>query len=272
MGTLYLVATPIGNLEDITARALRILGEVDLIAAEDSRVALPMLRKFGISTRVVSYHDDSSSRRVEEIFETLATGDVALISDAGMPAVSDPGSMLVAEAVQRGFKIIPVPGPSAVIAAAAASGVADRGFVFGGFAPRQAGEQARRLRELLAPGLPVILFEAPTRVERLIATIAETFPEARVTIGREITKLHEEWLRGTARELAGTINARGEFVVVIEPVVVSDPAGNLDAELQAAFDDGLNLRDAVVRAMAATGLNRKPVYSRALEIQAERQR
>lgn len=271
MGTLYLVATPIGNLEDISARAIRILGEVRLIAAEDSRVALPMLRKFGISTQVVSYHDDSSSRRVDEILDALESGDVAVISDAGMPGISDPGSMLVRLAVERGFDVIPVPGPSAVIAAAAASGVADRGFVFGGFAPRQPGERTKRLRELLATGLPVILFEAPTRIERLIAGVAEQFPEARLTIGREITKLHEEWLRGTAAELAGTINARGEFVVVIEPVQIADPAGNLDTELQRAFDEGLNLRDAVDRAIAATGLGRKQVYARALEIRNERQ-
>lgn len=270
MGTLFLVATPIGNLEDISRRALRILGEVQLIAAEDSRVALPMLRKFGINTRVVSYHDDSSGRRVEEILDTLSGGDVAVISDAGMPAVSDPGSMLVRLAVERGHDVIPVPGPSAVIAAAAASGVADRGFVFGGFAPRQAGERTKRLRELLTPGLPVILFEAPSRIDRLVAALAEQFPDARLTIGREITKLHEEWLRGTASELAGTINARGEFVVVIEPVEIADPTGNLDDELRAAFDAGLNLRDAVTRAIAATGLGRKPVYARALEIQKER--
>ena len=270
MGTLYLVATPIGNLEDMSQRAIRILQEVTLIAAEDTRVTLPMLRRFDIDTRVISYHDDSSPARTQEILGALQTGDVAVVSDAGMPGISDPGSMLVRAAVEQGFNIIPVPGPSAVIAAAAASGAVEQGFVFGGFLPRQAGERARRLLDLAGPGLPVILFEAPGRVQRLLGEVAEAFPDAVITAGREVTKLHEEWLRGSPDEVAEIVNPRGEFVLVIEPnLSVASQEVRLDQTLAAALERGASLREAVDQAIAATGLGRKQVYARALEIQQE---
>jgi 16S rRNA (cytidine1402-2'-O)-methyltransferase len=270
VGTLYLVATPIGNLEDISQRALRLLSEVALIAAEDTRVALPMLKRFGIQTRLLSYHDDSPKTRLDEILATLAEGDVAVISDAGMPGISDPGSMLVRAALEHGHAVIPVPGPSAVIAAAAASAVADKGFVFGGFLPRQSGARSQRLRELTSLGLPAIIFEAPTRIERLLDDIAEQMPTAQLTIGREITKLHEEWLRGTALELSARVKPRGEFVVVIQPGAVEASEGALlDETLHEALRTGTTLREAVDQAIAATGLKRKQVYARALEIQRE---
>lgn len=267
MGTLYLVATPIGNLEDITQRALRILGEAQLIAAEDTRVALRMLKRFEIGTRVVSYHGDSAQSRVAEIMDALATGDVAVISDAGMPGISDPGSELVRAAVERGHPVIPIPGASSVIAAAAVSGVADSGFVFGGFLPRSGGARLKRLRVLSAPGLPVVLFEAPTRIERLLNEIGDELPNAHVTIGREITKLHEEWLRGTAPEIARQLNPRGEFVLVVDPRQVEAPPDDLlDVTLREALSSGSTLRAAVDRAIAATGMPRKKVYARALEM------
>lgn len=267
MGTLYLVATPIGNLEDITQRALRILHEVALVAAEDTRVTGLMLRRFEIDTRMVSYHGDSRQSRVNEIMEVLAAKDVAIVSDAGMPGISDPGSELVLAAIERGYPVIPIPGASSVIAAAAASGAADHGFVFGGFLPRSGGARLKRLRELCAPGLPVILFEAPTRIERLLNEVASDLPNAHVTVGREITKLYEEWLRGTPREIARQINPRGEFVVVIEPhMTQADPQDLLDDTLSEALEEGVTLREAVDRAIAATGMSRKAVYARALEI------
>lgn len=267
MGTLYLVATPIGNLEDITQRALRILGEVALIAAEDTRVAGRMLQRFEIETRMVSYHGDSRQSRVEEIVEMLATGDVAVVSDAGMPGISDPGSELVRAAIEHGYPVIPIPGASSVIAAAAASGAADHGFVFGGFLSRSGASRLKRLRELCAPGLPVILFEAPARIERLLSEIAIEMPNAHITVGREITKLYEEWLRGAPDEVARQVNPRGEFVVVIEPSVAqADPQDLLDDTLSGALAGGATLREAVDRAIAATGMSRKPVYARALEL------
>lgn len=267
MGTLYLVATPIGNLEDVTQRALRVLSEVALIAAEDTRVALPMLKRFGIPTRVISYHGDSPASRVDEIMDVLQHASVAVISDAGMPGISDPGSELVRAAIERGHPVIPIPGASSVIAAAAVSGVADKGFVFGGFLPRQSGARRKRLRELATPGLPVILFEAPSRVSRLLEEIDTQLPGAHVTVGREITKLHEEWLRGTPGSVAGQINPRGEFVLVIEPgEQASQPGDLLDATLTEALRSGKTLRKAVDHTIAATGLSRKAVYARALEL------
>lgn len=267
MGTLYLVATPIGNLEDITRRALRILSEVALIAAEDTRVTGNMLRRFGVDTRMLSYHGDSRQSRLEEIMTVLATADVGVVSDAGMPGISDPGSELVRAAIERGHPVIPVPGASSVIAAAAASGIADQGFVFGGFLPRSSGDRFRRLRELSTPGLPVILFEAPTRIERLLDEISTEMPESHVIVGRELTKLYEEWLRGAPGEIARRVNPRGEFVVVIEPRVSPiEPEGLLDETLKLALADGASLREAVDRAIAATGMARKPVYTRALEL------
>jgi 16S rRNA (cytidine1402-2'-O)-methyltransferase len=270
VGTLYLVATPIGNLEDISARAIRILNEVALIAAEDTRVTLPMLRRFEIKTRVVSYHDNSSSDRVSDIMDALSTGDVAVVSDAGMPGISDPGSMLVKEAVQRGFPIVPIPGASAVIAAAAMSAAADQGFVFGGFLPRRAGERTARLHELTGPGLPVILFEAPGRMLQLLEDIADLFPDSHVTIGREVTKLHEEWLRGRPADLVADLNPRGEFVLVLEArATETSQVEKLDATLKDAIKSGASVREAVDNAIAATGLGRKQVYARALEIRDE---
>lgn len=268
MGELYLVATPIGNLEDISQRALRVLAEAALIAAEDTRVALPMLKRFDINTQVVSYHDDSPKARLEEILAALDGGDVAVISDAGMPGISDPGSMLVRAALERGFDVLPVPGPSAVIAAAAVSGVADKGFVFAGFLPRQSGARMRRLHELAAPGLPVILFESPGRVAGLLAAIGEQFPAARLTVGREITKVHEDWLRGSADDVLAGLNPRGEFVIVLEAQQTAEAsADRLEDTLKAAIAAGSTLREAVDQAIAATGLGRKQVYARALELQ-----
>jgi 16S rRNA (cytidine1402-2'-O)-methyltransferase len=270
VGTLYLVATPIGNLEDISARAIRILNEVALIAAEDTRVTLPMLRRFEIKTRVVSYHDNSSSDRVNDIMDALSTGDVAVVSDAGMPGISDPGSMLVKEAVQRGFPIVPIPGASAVIAAAAMSAAADQGFVFGGFLPRRAGERTARLHELTGPGLPVILFEAPGRMLQLLEEIADLFLDSHVTIGREVTKLHEEWLRGRPADLVADLNPRGEFVLALEArATETSQVEKLDATLKDAIKSGASVREAVDNAIAATGLGRKQVYARALEIRDE---
>jgi 16S rRNA (cytidine1402-2'-O)-methyltransferase len=271
MGTLYLVATPIGNLGDISQRALKVLSDVSLIAAEDTRVAIPMLKRFGVQTRVVSYHDDSSASRLNEIIASLADGDVAVVSDAGMPGISDPGAMLVRAAREAGHNISPIPGPSAVIAAAAASGACDHGFVFAGFLPRQSEARRRRLHQLATPGLPLILFEAPGRVEGLLRDVAGLFPAAEVTVGREITKLHEEWLRGSPSDVAAQINPRGEFVIVVEPH--ASPVANenlLEQTLMNAMVGGSSLREAVDQAIAATGLGRKQVYARALEIQRKR--
>ncbi len=268
MGTLYLVATPIGNLEDITLRALRVLREATLIAAEDTRIARRLLQHYGISTSMAAFHGDSPESKAEEIIAALASGDVAVISDAGMPGISDPGSRLVRLAIERGYPVIPIPGASSVIAAASASGLADAGYIFAGFLPRKDGDKRERLRALSAAGLPMIIFEAPSRIRALLELLSELYPDAEVVAGREITKLHEEWLRGHPGELLDGLTERGEFTIVIQPALRDEPedTNDLDRLLHDALSTGASLRDAVDRVIAATGLPRRVVYQRALEL------
>lgn len=255
----------------MTPRAIETLRSVSLIAAEDTRVARRLMTHFDIATPLTAFHGDASEPRAEEILSRLDAGeDVAVTSDAGMPAISDPGSLLVRGAIERGHRVLPIPGASAVIAAAAVSGVADRGFVFGGFLPRKTGDRRERLLQLLAPGLPLILFEAPTRMAALLEFLAEEYPEAQVTLGREITKLHEEWLRGRPAELLLEMNARGEFTVVIDaPTPPSEADRRLDATLRQAMELGLSVRDSADLAATACDVPRKRAYHRALEIRDE---
>lgn len=273
MGSLYLVATPIGNLEDMTFRAVRVLREVSLIAAEDTRVAKVLLRHFEIETPVIPFHARSSQRQVERVMTALETSDVAVVSDAGMPGISDPGAVLVRQAIEGGFPVIPVPGPSSVIAAAAASGAVDHGFVFGAFLPRRSGERVRKLRRLGGLGLPVILFEAPGRVQALLRDIEAALPGSQVVAGREITKLHEQWLRGSPASLLDQLTERGEFTLVVVPPDpderASDGEQHLDAVLDTMLSQDLSLRDAVREASVATGLSHSVVYQHALRRRAE---
>jgi 16S rRNA (cytidine1402-2'-O)-methyltransferase len=271
MGTLYLVATPIGNLEDTSFRALRVLRDVPLIAAEDTRVARKLLVHYEISTPVTSFHEHSPESRVDEILDALASGDVAVVSDAGLPGISDPGSRLVRRAIEAGNAVVPIPGASSVTAAAAASGMADDGFTFAGFLPRSEDVKRDRLRQLASPGLPIILFESPHRVRALLVLLDEVLPEAEVVAGREITKLHEEWLRGRPAELIDRLTERGEFTLVIQPNLPADVVAqaDLDELLRESLEESSSLRDAVDRVIAATGLPRRDVYRRALELQGD---
>lgn len=272
LGTLYLVATPIGNLEDITLRALRVLREVSLIAAEDTRLTGRMLQHYDIERSLISFHVDSPPQQATRIIDALSQGDVAVVSDAGMPGISDPGARLVQLAIERGHPVIPIPGPSSVTSAAAASGVVDEGYVFAGFLPRKAGERRKRLQELSVLNLPIIVYESPTRIAGLLEALGEELPDADLTVGREITKLHEEWLRGTPADLKGNVTERGEFTVVIVPNrTPAASEGRLDETLRAALTAGETVRAAVDLGIAATGLPRKVVYRRALEIQREYQ-
>ena len=270
MDTLFLVATPIGNLEDITLRALRVLREVSLIAAEDTRLTGRMLQHYDIDRPLISFHGDSPPQQAERIAEALSQGDVAVVSDAGMPGISDPGARLVQLAVERGHPVIPIPGPSSVTAAAAVSGAVDEGYIFAGFRPRKPVQLRKRIQELSTLNLPIIVYESPNRVAALLESLRTELPNADLTIGREITKLHEEWLRGKPAELVGNVKERGEFTIVIVPnrtAAASDE--RLDATLRAALTAGETVRAAVDLGIAATGLPRKTVYRRALQIQAE---
>jgi 16S rRNA (cytidine1402-2'-O)-methyltransferase len=217
VSTLFVVATPIGNLEDVTLRALRVLGEVAAIAAEDTRVTSRLLARHGLRKPMISYRAPVERRALGRVLDALAEGDVALVSDAGTPTLSDPGQALVDAAWQAGHKVVPVPGPSAITAALAASGFGGPGFTFLGYLPRKPGELRRLLESLRTERRPAVAFESPYRVEKALAAIAEVLPERRLAVARELTKVHEEVLRGTAAEVSAALDgrSRGEFTLVI---------------------------------------------------------
>ncbi|MBM3844995.1 MAG: 16S rRNA (cytidine(1402)-2'-O)-methyltransferase [Verrucomicrobia bacterium] len=218
-GTLYLVATPIGNLEDITLRAIRTLKECDFIAAEDTRRTGILLNRFGIEKRMISCFQHNERRRGAEILEALKAGArVALVSDAGTPAISDPGERLVRSVLDAGFRVESVPGPCALISALTASGTTCDQFLFAGFLPHKSGQRRKRLTQLLASPATVVLYESPFRVERLLKELVELDPTRHVVLARELTKLHEEFLRGNPVDLLQDWQKRprkGEFVAII---------------------------------------------------------
>jgi 16S rRNA (cytidine1402-2'-O)-methyltransferase len=217
---LFVIGTPIGNLEDVTARALRVLGEVGAIAAEDTRVTSRLLGRHGIRKPLISYRAPVERRGLPRVLAALAEGDVALVSDAGTPTVSDPGQALVTAAWAAGHTVVPIPGPSSVTAALSVSGYGGPGFTFLGYLPRKPGEMRRLLASLAENSRPTIAFESPFRVKKSLALMAEVLPERQVTVTRELTKLHEEVLRGTASEVLAALgdHARGEFTLVISGV------------------------------------------------------
>ena len=218
---VYLVATPIGNLEDITERALRVLRECDLIACEDTRHTGRLLSRLGIKKPLVSYHEHNETKRAGELAGRALEGErVAVVSDAGTPGVSDPAYRVVRAAIEADVAVIPIPGPSSVLAALTASGLPTDSFVFEGFLPSKGQKRLRKIEELLSEERTLILFESPHRIARLIGEIADLAPARPLALAREITKLHEEILRDTARELAEKIKdrkIRGECVLLIGP-------------------------------------------------------
>ena len=209
---LYLVGTPIGNLEDMTLRAIRVLKQADIIACEDTRQTQKLLHHFGIATRAVSYHDHNEASRAAELVEKLAQGGrIAVVSDAGMPGISDPGFRLVALAIERGVPVFPVPGPAAFLAALVASGLPTDSFSFRGFLSAKSGARRRELEKIADSWSTEIFYEAPHRIKETLADITEVLgPDRRVVVARELTKIHEEFLRGTAGEVAQILNARSE--------------------------------------------------------------
>ena len=268
MRTLYLVPTPIGNMEDITLRALRVLREADLIAAEDTRVTRVLLSRRGVSAPLTSFHAHSGRRAAERILARLADGaDVALVSDAGTPAINDPGRELVAAAAERGIRVVALPGASAVTTALAASGIAaERGFVHLGFLPRRRADRLRFLREIAAERRPQIAFETPHRLTRALADILDALGDRRIAVCRELTKMHEEVFRGSVSEAIAHFTApRGEFTLVIEgapapPPTASDApdAAHILARLKR---EGATAKDAIAAATEATGAPRRDLYA-----------
>src|SRR3954469_18379293 len=222
-GTLYLVATPIGNLEDITLRAIRTLRDCDVVAAEDTRHTGQLLKHLGISKPMVSYFQFNEARRSEEIIDRLRRGEkIALVTDAGSPGISDPGERVVSAAIAAGFRVESVPGPSALVAALTASGLPTEEFHFIGFLPHKSGQRRKALERLQQFTGTLVLYESPYRIEKLLGEIKETLPARVVVLARELTKKFEEFLRGSPDELLAIIQKRalkGEFVVLIAAAV-----------------------------------------------------
>jgi 16S rRNA (cytidine1402-2'-O)-methyltransferase len=217
LSRLFIIGTPIGNLEDTTARAVRVLSEVGAIAAEDTRVTARLLARHGIRKPLISYRAPVERRGLPRVLAALDEHDVALVSDAGTPTVSDPGQALVQAAWSAGHTVVPIPGPSAVTAALSIAGYGGPGFTFLGYLPRKPGEMRRLLATLVDDPRPAVAFDSPYRVVKTLAVIAQVLPERQLTVGRELTKLHEEVLRGTADEVRSALGdrARGEFTLVI---------------------------------------------------------
>jgi 16S rRNA (cytidine1402-2'-O)-methyltransferase len=220
-GTLYLVATPIGNLEDITLRALRVLKECDVVTAEDTRRSGQLLKHFGISKPLLSYFLFNEAKRSEEIIERLRRGEkVALVTDAGSPGISDPGERVVKAAIAAGLRVESVPGPCALVAGLTASGLPTDEFHFIGFLPHKSGQRRNKLESLKAFAGTLVLYESPYRIEKLLAELNEVFPERQVVLARELTKKFEEFLRGQPAqllEIARKRSLKGEFVVMVSP-------------------------------------------------------
>ncbi len=221
-GTLYLVATPIGNLEDITLRALRTLKECDLVAAEDTRRTGQLLKHFGIAKPLLSYFQFNEARRSEEIIGRLQRGEkIALVTDAGSPGISDPGQRVVRAAIAAGLRVEPVPGPSALVAALTAGGLPTDEFHFLGFLSHKSGQRQRELERLKGTSGTLVFYESPYRIEKLLTELNQVFPGRQVVLARELTKKFEEYLRGSAVELLALLRQRtlkGEFVVLVSPL------------------------------------------------------
>ncbi|HIE66232.1 MAG: 16S rRNA (cytidine(1402)-2'-O)-methyltransferase [Nitrospira sp.] len=219
-GTLYVVATPIGNLEDITYRAVRILREVAIIAAEDTRHTQRLLRRYNINALLTSYHDFNKEAKTPVLISRMQEGDsIAIVSDAGTPTISDPGYYLIKAAVLEGLCVSPIPGPSSAIAALSASGLPTDRFAFEGFLPRKKGKRATRLLYLLTDPRTLIFFESPYRIRALLEEISSIFGDRRVAVGRELTKIYEEMIYGTITEVIEKIGSRklkGEITILIE--------------------------------------------------------
>jgi len=271
-GTLFLVATPIGNLEDITARSLRVLREVNVIAAEDTRVTRKLLAHFDIHTPLTAYHEYSTEARENALLSRLLSGDnIALVSDAGTPAVSDPGADLVALVAQAGVRVEPVPGACAAIAGLIASGLPTGRFVFEGFLPRPRSDRRERLAELSGETRTLIFYEAPHRLGETLGDLRKTFGDTRrACVGREITKKFEQFVRGTLAEVAAhfeTTEPRGECVIVVTGLAAGETA--FDAPLPPspetlaadALARGLSTKDAAREVATATGMSRSDAYA-----------
>jgi 16S rRNA (cytidine1402-2'-O)-methyltransferase len=269
--TLYIVATPIGNLEDITLRAIRTLKEVDIIAAEDTRHTQTLLRHFSINTPLTSYHEHNERAKTGQLVARLERGEsVALVSDAGTPGISDPGYRLVLEATRRGIRVVPIPGPSALIAALSASGLPTDGFNFRGFLPARKRERRSKLQELRLERYSIVVYETPHRLKESLDDIREIFGDRRMVMGREITKLHEEFLRGRISEVIAEVSRReirGEVALIIEGCSDVDPPSEeaLRDEIAGLVADGLRVKEIAEVLGEKYGYSKRQIYGLAMD-------
>jgi|SRR5579871_91478 len=270
-GRLYVVATPIGNLEDITYRAVRVLREADLIACEDTRQTHKLLEHYGIQKPTISYHEHNEAERSVEIANRLAAGAVvALVSDAGVPLVSDPGYRLVRAAVEMGIPVEPVPGPSAALAALAASGLPTDAFHFGGFLPSKPLQRAKALEELAHERATLIFYEAPHRILEALESIEQVLGPRPVVVAREMTKLHEEFVRGTAAEVRAQLATRdtvkGEVTLLVGKATGPVPDDTpIEEAVEALIRGGAPRMDAIKQVARRRGLSKSQVYDELLK-------
>ncbi len=270
MPNLYVVATPIGNLEDISLRALRILREVGLIAAEDTRKTKRLLNAYRIKTPMTSYHEHNEKTKLDYILNHLKEGDIALVSEAGMPGVSDPGYELIRAATQAGIPVVPVPGPSAVITALVVSGLPTDRFLYLGFLPRRAGARRQALKSVAQETGTLVILEAPHRLQPTLNDLQLLLGDRQLAVCRELTKLHEEVFRGTiGQAIARFTEPRGEFTLVVEGKKeeehrISDK--DIEQRLCDMYQSGARTKEAIVRVAGETGLSRRELYRTFLKI------
>ncbi len=273
MSTLYLVATPIGNLEDISARALRVLREVRLIAAEDTRQTRKLLSHFQIHTPITSYYEHNKYTKLGEVLAELEQGDVALVSDAGTPALNDPGYELVRAALDQGYPVSPIPGPSAPVAALVASGLPTDSFLYLGYLPRKASERRRLLSEVSSLPYTLIFLEAPHRLLSALEDLRQIFGDRPIAVARELTKLHEEIFRGTvsaAQEHFTVQEPRGEFTLVIAGSSSQEAEWTeeqVNRILEARLEQGEAPSQIASQVAEESGWKKREVYRRVMEIQ-----
>ena len=273
-GTLYIVSTPIGNLEDITQRALRIMREADLIACEDTRHTRKLLNHFGIDTKTISYHEHNERERAEYLCEQLEAGkEIALVSDAGTPLISDPGFRVATLAIEKGVRVVPIPGATAFAAAVSISGLASDQIFFGGFLPARANARRAKLAELRTIPATLVFYEAPHRIAATLRDAAEILGNRKAAVARELTKLHEEFARGSlddlTRRFADRGATRGEIVLVIdgakpdydgEHELPETESGKLAERMREFQSEGLDPKTALKKAARELGLKRDEAY------------
>jgi 16S rRNA (cytidine1402-2'-O)-methyltransferase len=263
--SLYLVATPIGNLEDITLRALRVLREADVIACEDTRQTGKLLAHFGIDKPTVSYHEHNEAARTQELLARLEAGaQVALVSDAGTPLISDPGYRLVTAAIAAGIPVVPVPGASAVLGALAAAGLPTDAFRFCGFLPAKSGQRRKALEELRKEDCTIIFYEAPHRIVDTLSDVSAVYGDRPVVVARELTKFYEEFLRGTADQIGAQLAARpsvkGEITLLIGKGAPAVATTSVEEAVRELEKTGLARMDAIKQVARERGLSKRDVY------------